>query len=450
MTTTMPRFTVEPREVRGAVRVLAFALAAASLIGAVGGCRGDGGGASAAASAIEATTGTFTTSLHATRAGMKHFYSKENGGFELLSGVPYEQLACAKCHGPTYADGTPVDNATYEASCRDCHANPDAPGAQKVADATCLACHSRQKAEIAALPDVHRAAGMGCTECHTQREMHGDGASYDSMLSGAMDAKCESCHPERDLAKGNRFHSLHKDGVDCSACHVRSVVACTSCHFQSELAGNKRYFSPPRTGFKMLTQWNGKVTSATFQAITTDDKTFYAIAPYMAHSITRNATLTCGDCHRQGGRHLEEEEIAGGTHDGTGEDSATAGNAAVDEYARTGLITVQRWDSSATGTARLVGPKGVIPVPPDWTGALVFDHLTYLGDPRTPLTQTDPALWDFLKSETDLTHMPFGEGLSQKQMDALMYLGNQPKAGRGKGGRGAGGGGQGHGPQGGH
>lgn len=34
------------------------------------------------------------TSLHGTTAGMRYFYAKENGGMEILTGIPYEDLPC--------------------------------------------------------------------------------------------------------------------------------------------------------------------------------------------------------------------------------------------------------------------------------------------------------------------------------------------------------------------
>jgi len=55
---------------------------------------------------------TFPTSLHALRTGQQTFYRRETGGFENLTNVPYASTTCQNCHAPTYADGTPVDNAT--------------------------------------------------------------------------------------------------------------------------------------------------------------------------------------------------------------------------------------------------------------------------------------------------------------------------------------------------
>ncbi|MBD3307185.1 hypothetical protein GF339_12210, partial [candidate division KSB3 bacterium] len=102
---------------------------------------------------------TFPTSLHNTRVGKAHFYSKETGGFEQLTNVPMDDLQCMQCHPKTYADGTEVDVSQYEPSCKDCH---DFSQGTAVSQEQCLKCHSRQAAEIMKmkLPDVHRDKGL--------------------------------------------------------------------------------------------------------------------------------------------------------------------------------------------------------------------------------------------------------------------------------------------------
>ena len=133
-------------------------------------------------------------SLHGTREGKAYFYSEAQGGFETLTGIPMSDLSCQNCHAPTLADGTPVDGATYEPSCGDCHDFPG-QGGPAVQDSTCLGCHGRQGAEktLSGNPnlgpmfaDVHASAGFMCTTCHGKEEfpvIHGDDDTvYNSML----------------------------------------------------------------------------------------------------------------------------------------------------------------------------------------------------------------------------------------------------------------------------
>lgn len=328
----------------------------------------------------------FPTSLHATRKGKETFYAGTNGFFNLTD-VAYSTLACNDCHAATLADGTAVDAETYEPSCADCHADPENP-TSSVADSICLGCHSRQANEQNLFDDVHRTAGFTCMSCHTSEEMHGDGEEYDSLLD-TVGPQCEDCHSEDGEAgapPSNAAHGIHGATVNCSACHVKSVIACYNCHFESEVAGaGKRFLTPPFKDFKMLVNFRGQVHPATFQALVYDQQTFYAIAPYYAHTVT--AEVDCDDCH---------------------------GNAAVTEYADTGNISV----ATIVG-GELQRPSGVIPVPPDYATALLFDFYDYTGDPETPIAETDPNLWQFLKRGPDLTQMLYGTPLTADQMDSL-------------------------------
>lgn len=328
---------------------------------------------------------TFPTSLHATRAGKQYFYSSANGGFEKLTGIPMAELPCTNCHAPTRADGTPIDDATYQPDCTDCHKQPG----DTVADSTCLGCHSRQALERKLYPnDVHLAAGFTCTTCHSEHEMYGDGTSYVSQLDqGAMDTKCENCH--LGVQDYNETHQQHIDSLDCSACHAQSVVTCNDCHFDSQIAGGgRRYYTPAVSGFTFLVrrEGSGKIVTATMQTLVYQDKSFVVIAPYTAHIVTGKAR-PCADCH----------------------DSAN-----MKAYSANGKLAITQWDASAN---KLNTVSGVVPVPPDWQTALTFDFVTYTGNAADPLT--DPNAWVFAKSGTDLRQMRFAEPLTDEQIKKL-------------------------------
>ncbi len=330
----------------------------------------------------------FPTSLHdADFKGMEYFYSADNGGFETLTGVAYEELGCRVCHDASRFENAdpPVDWPGTE-SCANCHANLDDPS-EGITDDLCLGCHSRQKAEQSYFTDVHRDAGFTCMSCHTTDEMHGDGNEYNSIHESPSPA-CEGCHAEGEQAGApptNTAHMIHTATVDCSGCHVESVLTCYNCHFDSELAGGPKRAQSKRHGFKMLVQHDGKIHPATFQTLVGEQQSFYVVAPYYAHSITNSPQ--CDDCH---------------------------GSAAVAEYGDTGQIAVAQWDDVARD---LVGLTGVIPIPPDWETALLFDFLDYTGDPTA--ADTDPESWQFLKTGADLTQMLFGEPLTEEQMAKL-------------------------------
>jgi hypothetical protein len=68
----------------------------------------------------------FPTSLHARGPsnGRENVYEDGPGR---LTKVPFRYLPCQTCHPETYADGTPVDEASYRPGCKDCHVDPLTP-----------------------------------------------------------------------------------------------------------------------------------------------------------------------------------------------------------------------------------------------------------------------------------------------------------------------------------
>jgi hypothetical protein len=406
--------------------------------GQVDPCDGQGG-------AYREICDTYETSLHKTRLGKPRHYNAEYGGFELLTGVPYDDLVCKGCHNPANQT-TPVP---YEPSCYDCHIDTDEdndsnPFNDPVTEATCRGCHSRQNAENA-FSDVHRAALMDCMDCHHKEEMHGDGTAYESMQEpGALKVSCTQagCHKTEDLlpvvrpGKGKKstpvevneralsFHQPHLATLDCSACHVQTVVACDSCHFDSEVVGKKRFYRQiPQSGFKFLMNKDGKVKTATYQALTwgssdpnIDDVSFYVLEPFSGHTISDGTNVECVDCHvqivpvkgKRGGKVIE-------------------GNAALASYLTNGTITANKWvpeevdDGNPLTYGKLLAPQGTIPVVPDWQDALQFDFVYWTGLPSDPVVRDDNAeKWNYLKSGADLTHMPYGEPLTEDQIDRLV------------------------------
>lgn len=232
----------------------------------------------------------YLNSLHATANGMSYWYSKEQGGLELVTGIPYEQAGCTKCH---------VN------SCDECHKtniNGKSTYSTKIAASqeTCLRCHARESAMImkidkaANTPDVHFKSGMTCMDCHTAREVHGDSIEYVSMKQqGAMDVTCEECH---ESVSGSRAHTVHGDKLDCKACHVRHVISCTNCHVETMIKEKKRV-AQPVSGWKFLMNYNGKVTSANMQTfVAPGNKTLMIFAPQFSHSVKKEGDQ-CEDCH---------------------------------------------------------------------------------------------------------------------------------------------------------
>ena len=235
----------------------------------------------------------YLKSLHYTASGMEYWYSRERGGLETLTGIPYQQLGCKNCHAP---------------GCDRCHKDESKTGDCEYAyystgkasnQALCLTCHGREKAMIrvdhkAGQEDVHVQQEMVCTDCHSQREMHGDGISYLSLKQPeAMDTACENCH---DDIKPTEAHTVHNGRLDCKACHIRHVVSCTNCHFDTLVEKGVRK-AIPVSGWMFLMNYNNKVTSASMQTfVSGGDKTFLMFAPHMSHSVMQKGHA-CEVCH---------------------------------------------------------------------------------------------------------------------------------------------------------
>ncbi len=309
-----------------------------------------------------------SSSLHYSANGMEHWYAKSQGGLETITGVPYNDLGCKNCHTP---------------SCDVCHkAEKDGKLVYSNAAAKnqdmCLKCHAREASimkinQKANTPDVHFAAGMKCMDCHTAREMHGDGIKYMSMKQqGAMDANCEQCHEK--IAK-TISHKIHGNKLDCKACHVQQVVSCTNCHFETMVKENKRV-AIPVSGWEFLMNYNNKVTSANMQTfVVSGNKTFMIFAPQFSHSVSKEGKK-CEACH----------------------------NTANDKEIKKGSINLTWLDSN-----KVKQINGVIPVVDGVQYNSVFQNFangtwTPISDPQQPKVQ----------------YVNFGTPLSKEQLNKLL------------------------------
>jgi len=230
-----------------------------------------------------------SSSLHYTVQGMEYWYNKSQGGLETITGVPYNDLACKNCHVSSCDVCHKIEKDGKAAYSNEAAKNQD----------MCLKCHAREaaimnidKKEIT--QDVHFGAGMKCMDCHTAREMHGDGITYTSMKQpGAMDVSCEQCHA--DIGK-TISHTIHGNKLNCNSCHIQQVVSCTNCHFETMVNEGKRV-AVPVSGWSFLINYNGKVTSANMQTfVVPDKKTFLMFAPQYSHSVSKAGKM-CEDCH---------------------------------------------------------------------------------------------------------------------------------------------------------
>lgn len=314
-------------------------------------------------SLISQTEKQFETSLHFTRAGKEYWYCAENGGFENLTKMRISS-DCINCHAREYASGSTIIHDKYTPSCADCH---EKDNSKIISDDVCRNCHTHQMAEMSVYKDVHREKGMLCIDCHTKSDVHGNGMELRSIYDGAIEKNCESCHAD---IKQSQSHTVHNDKLDCSACHIQSQVTCYNCHFETGKTNTGMH------GYVLLARnmVTKKVQAANFMALTFKDKTFLAVGPYKAHTVSKEGRK-CGDCHD---------------------------NPVLRQYEKDKKITLTWWDEKK---GKINNTKGIIPVPEDWKKAFKIDFINYDAENKKNRG------WALLKRGADRMQMLFVEPL---------------------------------------
>lgn len=288
----------------------------------------------------------YTQSLHFTNRGISYWYAKEQGGIERITGVSAEELGCqkSKCH---------------VRSCDDCHRRDEAGRPAYTSDpdrlhATCTRCHPLETEQLAV--DVHLRRGMRCLDCHTGREIHGDGTPLVSyMQPGALDARCENCHAS---VSESDAHTAHGGRLACSACHVKEMTTCFNCHIDTRRSGGGESSIPLKNMF-FLVNHDGRVKPANFLSYVAGQKTMITVAPSFSHLVVREGRK-CPDCH---------------------------GTAIVKD------IAADRFRPTTWKDGKLTGVEGVIPVVDGMKWDLVF--LDRRDGKWTPLERPEPPLLNY-------------------------------------------------------
>ena len=147
-------------------------------------------------------------------------------------------------------EGYEQNCATCHADCGSCHVTrPPAAGGglarghdfQRTPDTrdVCVSCHSSRGGHAyfglgaGTSPDVHLTkAGFACTDCHGQKNVHGDGNIYATRFESPLNPSCNDCHP--GMEGGNAYHQAHVGDLDCYVCHSQDYNNCGSCHVGGE------------------------------------------------------------------------------------------------------------------------------------------------------------------------------------------------------------------------
>lgn len=133
-------------------------------------------------------------------------------------------------------------------------------------------------------PDAHFEAGMECIDCHTSREVMGDGYAHANM-EGQLEIRCEDCHGS--ALHPPRFVELTRES-DSSVRESRQYARPVRVGTRVAVTGNGRPFSN-------VFERNGKVIVTTKRAGKLLDSAVITGTP--AHTIAGHERMACAACH---------------------------------------------------------------------------------------------------------------------------------------------------------
>jgi len=270
--------------------------------------------------------------------------------------------------------------------------------------------------------DVHTAT-FGCADCHGDRnddpmvvdanDVHGNGTEYDTLLRpGAIAARCEDCHTGADAPMATGYHSFGDTGnhndVDCSTCHMETVISCINCHFDTEVDEQQKIAGAQIFDWKFIMKWEkdgvSKYHPATVMSLKYDcsrpqttppypdcadpddpKKTFAVFAPFYGHTVTKKAT---DDIAAGGGCAYCHASFGDGAAKAICDTIALAGGANPKQK----LI---EWNGAMGNLSNPV--SGLIPLPPDYQDRFEMDFAALAAGSGEPMNleffEVGPDLW---------------------------------------------------------
>jgi hypothetical protein len=110
----------------------------------------------------------------------------------------------------------------------------------------CCLCHGSRISEefygggYSRPADVHEQAGMGCLDCHSEEEFHGETTETAANMYEVKELpSCRDCHTDL-VNEDNLMHSeVHLEKIQCNVCHSQPYKNCYQCHVGLEDKGLK-------------------------------------------------------------------------------------------------------------------------------------------------------------------------------------------------------------------
>jgi hypothetical protein len=132
--------------------------------------------------------------------------------------------------------------------------------------------------------DVHFAAGMDCIDCHTSRELMGDGYAYQNM-HGQLEISCESCHGS--VTASPAYRAIVRENED--------PVRESSSYKMQMRPGMEMILTTKQRPFSNVFHVDGNVVVQSKQS----GRLFRSkvITGTAEHTIVGHERLACSSCH---------------------------------------------------------------------------------------------------------------------------------------------------------
>jgi mono/diheme cytochrome c family protein len=233
--------------------------------------------------------------------------------------VDYFRKDCARCH--LWGEGKDAWHERRSSGCSACHVLNDDSGKDQGGDPTvpfekpghpsrheltlaipeeqCNHCHTR--GTLTRHTEVHDRAGLGCVDCHTSIDVHGDGNLYPSIRH-QLEIRCEDCHgsPAKlpwELPVGNGSKAASRD--------ARGVLSLGNVEHLLTDRGNARanWLREGARAF-VVSFADGKRHEVPFlrERLVADGRNVAAIdtatpGSAFAHGEVKHGSLACSACH---------------------------------------------------------------------------------------------------------------------------------------------------------
>lgn len=265
---------------------------------------------------------SYKLSLHYIPYGQKNIFSERLSENEkkIFNEKVFEK-SCRSCH----------------ASCGDCHVKSPVLGGvnlglikghkfiRKDETKTCALCHGGRvypeyTGEYGGVSDLHYQKGMMCMDCHSIKEIHGDGKPQKARKLLEYKNTCTKCHKQgsEKTDKAKEAHSIHpEEKVSCYACHSGGEYRnCYDCHLGKG--------STSKPGFILGRNPRSKNQLTTLRVIPTVRDTFVSVGIKMEnfdklpnywdtapHNIRKRTdrTRNCDTCHVEKKYFLKKEDL---------------------------------------------------------------------------------------------------------------------------------------------